>query len=78
MVEVDDILKFVDGVAVKVRPQRIVLFGSYGPFSPTSFDCFRSGPFSHDIRGPTRTGPRRMPRLRLVAGFERWLGWCLG
>jgi predicted nucleotidyltransferase len=35
MVEIDDILKFVDGVATKVRPQRIVLFGSYAYGTPT-------------------------------------------
>jgi predicted nucleotidyltransferase len=35
MVEIDDILRFVEGVAAKVRPQRIVLFGSYAYGSPT-------------------------------------------
>src|SRR5438874_13613184 len=35
MVNVADILKFVDEVAAKVRPQRIVLFGSYAYGTPT-------------------------------------------
>ena len=35
MVEVADILKFVDAVAAKFKPQRIVLFGSYAYGTPT-------------------------------------------
>jgi predicted nucleotidyltransferase len=35
MVEVADILTFVDAVAAKFKPQRIVLFGSYGYGTPT-------------------------------------------
>jgi predicted nucleotidyltransferase len=34
MVEIADILQFVDAVAVKFRPQRIVLFGSYAYGAP--------------------------------------------
>ena len=35
MVEVADILAFVDAVAAKFKPQRIVLFGSYAYGAPT-------------------------------------------
>jgi predicted nucleotidyltransferase len=35
MVDAADILKFVDAVAAKFRPQRIVLFGSYAYGTPT-------------------------------------------
>ena len=35
MVEVADILKFVDAVTAKFKPQRIVLFGSYAYGTPT-------------------------------------------
>src|SRR5215218_84051 len=34
MVEVADILEFVDAVAERFRPERIILFGSYGYGNP--------------------------------------------
>jgi predicted nucleotidyltransferase len=36
MVEAAEILEFVDGVAAKFRPQRVVLFGSYAYGAPTA------------------------------------------
>ena len=61
MVEVADILAFVDAVAAKFKPQRIVLFGSYAYGTPTE-DSDVDLLVVMNYRGPSH---RRAAKIRI-------------
>jgi predicted nucleotidyltransferase len=85
MVDVADILRFVDGVAGRFRPARVVLFGSYAYGTPTA-DSDVDVLVVMNHRGPAvdkaaeirREVPRAFPMDLLVrseAVIRRRIGW---